>query len=225
MIRVKTLESQISELEAEASRLLRTLDSLKESKAEVEQSAKKRSEESAKEIATQSAEIESLKSKVKQFGDYDEIKRELEIMKVSPLQRKSLKADGEYVEFAGTDFADDDDVRLPDPNADVANKELGKSLENLLVSKNRRLLEELTKLRVSWEDLSAQHVKLEDTVEGLQSEVARQRGLNEKLENDLMSLNKEGGDKATSVPKPGLAGLDIGGKGAVSRKCRLTGRC
>lgn len=80
--RVKTLESQITELEAEASRLLRTLDSLKESKAEVEQAAKKRAEETAKEISTQSAEIENLKSKVKQFGDYDEIKRELEIMKV-----------------------------------------------------------------------------------------------------------------------------------------------
>jgi hypothetical protein len=31
----------------------------------------------------QRTEIESLKARVKQFGDYDEIKRELEIMKVS----------------------------------------------------------------------------------------------------------------------------------------------
>jgi homeobox protein cut-like len=31
----------------------------------------------------QASEIETLRSKVKQFGDYDEIKRELEIMKVS----------------------------------------------------------------------------------------------------------------------------------------------
>jgi hypothetical protein len=31
----------------------------------------------------QSTEIEGLKSRVKQYGDYDEIKRELEIMKVS----------------------------------------------------------------------------------------------------------------------------------------------
>lgn len=103
-------------------------------------------------------------------------------------------------------------MHLPDPNADVANKELGRSLENLLVSKNRRLLEELTKLRVSWEELSAQYAKSEDTAEGLQAEVARQRGLNEKLENDLMSLNKEGGEKGTSTPRAGLAGLDIGGK-------------
>jgi homeobox protein cut-like len=106
-------------------------------------------------------------------------------------------------------------VRLPDPNADVANKELGRSLENLLVSKNRRLLDELTKLRVSWEELSAQHIKSEDTVESLQAEVARQRGLNEKLENDLMSLNKEGLERSGGSGI-GLAGLDIGGKGVVS---------
>ena len=91
--RVKTLETQISELEAEASRLLRALETLKESKAESERAEKKRAEEQAKEIATQAAEIESLKAKVKQFGDYDEIKRELEIMKVSArVQGKSLSS-------------------------------------------------------------------------------------------------------------------------------------
>ena len=95
----------------------------------------------------------------------------------------------------------------------MANKELGRSLENLLVAKNRRLLDELTKLRVSWEELSSQHVKAEDSVEGLQLEINRLRGLNEKLENDLMSLNKDGGDR--SVPAIGLAGLDIGGKSVV----------
>ncbi|KAK1922128.1 CASP C terminal-domain-containing protein [Papiliotrema laurentii] len=200
--RVKILETQISELEVEASRLLRALETLKESKAESERAEKKRAEEQAKEIATQAAEIESLKAKVKQFGDYDEIKRELEIMK--------------YVEFSGADFDVDEDVRLPDPNADVANKELGRSLENLLVSKNRRLLDELTKLRVSWEELSAQHIKSEDTVESLQAEVARQRGLNEKLENDLMSLNKEGLERSGGSGI-GLAGLDIGGKGVEGK--------
>ena len=89
--RVKTLESQISELEAEASRLLRALDSIKEAKAESEREGKKRADEAAKEISAQATEIENLKSKVKQFGDYDEIKRELEIMKVNPLRAFRLK--------------------------------------------------------------------------------------------------------------------------------------
>ncbi|ORY33495.1 putative Golgi vesicle transport-related protein [Naematelia encephala] len=201
--RVKALEGQISELEAEASRLLRALDSLKEAKAEGERAEKKRADDAAREIASQAAEIDSLKTRVKQYADYDEIKRELEIMK--------------YVEFSGADFEGDDDVRLPDPNANEANKQLGRSLENLLVSKNRRLLEDLTKLRVSWDELSTQHASAEDTIENLQRDLSKQRSLVEKLENDLASLHKtdgeaRGGTPGAQTPAQSLAGLDIGGK-------------
>ena len=86
------------------------------------------------------------------------------------------------------------------------------------MAKNRRLLEELTKLRVSWEDLSGQHAKSEDVIEGLEGEVTRQKTLNERLENDLMAVNKGtdvdiGKEKVAMVtPAQGLAGLDIGGK-------------
>jgi homeobox protein cut-like len=51
--RVRTLESQISELEAEATRLLQTLDALKESRSESERIERKKADESAKEIASQ----------------------------------------------------------------------------------------------------------------------------------------------------------------------------
>jgi homeobox protein cut-like len=76
-----------------------------------------------------------------------------------------------YVEFAGFEDLDEEEsqleegydvderqsdtlinghgVRLPDPNADKANAERGKSLEALLALKNKRIQEELTKLRVS----------------------------------------------------------------------------
>lgn len=103
----------------------------------------------------------------------------------------------------------------------MANKQLGRTLENLLVAKNRRLLEALTKLRVSWEDLSGNNSKSGEVIDGLESEVARQRTLNEKLENDLIAVNKGvDGDVAKDrtqpgTPAQGLAGLDIGGK-AVS---------
>lgn len=135
---------------------------------------------------------------MKEMADYDEIKRELEIMK--------------YVEFSGADFGDDDGEKpqLPDPNASVANKQRGQSLEKLLTSKNRRLLEDLTKLRVSWEDLSSEHAKAEEIIEGLQVDLALQRGLVEKLEGDLMVLNNR--EDRVGTPGQGLAGLDIGGK-------------
>lgn len=91
----------------------------------------------------------------------------------------------------------------------MANAKLNKSLENLLVSKNRRLLEDLTKLRVSWDELTASHSKSEEDIDQLQEELGRIKELNERLENDLMSLNKEG-EMRDRDGGPGLAGLDIG---------------
>lgn len=80
------------------------------------------------------------------------------------------------------------------------------------MSKNRRLLEDLTKLRVSWEELSSSHLKSEHTIESMQSELGRLKELNERLESDLMSMNDGGGEKREreGTPAPGLAGLDIG---------------
>lgn len=78
------------------------------------------------------------------------------------------------------------------------------------MSKNRRLLEDLTKLRVAHEELTSQYNKSEEGTESLKAEVNRIRLLNEKLENDLMSLNKGEGDKTERGA--GLAGLDIGGR-------------
>ena len=42
----------------------------------------KRSRDNSSRGSLQSTEIDHLKQKVKQYGDYDEVKRELEIMKV-----------------------------------------------------------------------------------------------------------------------------------------------
>ena len=56
----------------------------------------------------------------------------------------------QYVEFAGLEeeAEGDDHIQLPYPNADKANAHQGKSLEALLATKNKRILEELTKFRV-----------------------------------------------------------------------------
>lgn len=76
-------EDHIAELEAEASRLLRALDMVKDQRAEAERAEKKRADDAARELSNQAAEIENLRTKAKQYSDYDEIKRELEIMKVA----------------------------------------------------------------------------------------------------------------------------------------------
>ena len=67
----------------------------------------------------------------------------------------------QYVEFGGLEDDEESEgipingngdalgLRLPNPNADKANAQTGKSLEVLLVTKNKRIQEELTKFRVS----------------------------------------------------------------------------
>ena len=57
----------------------------------------------------------------------------------------------QYVEFSGFDVEDgeNDSLQLPDPNAQKANQQQAKSLEALLSFKNKKLLEELTRFRVS----------------------------------------------------------------------------
>ena len=54
--------------------------------------------------------------------------------------------DGEGIHLNGSEDALG--LRLPDPNADKTNARTGKSLEVLLATKNKRILEELTKFRV-----------------------------------------------------------------------------
>jgi len=102
--RVKSLENQVAELEAESARLLHNLETQKQATSAAEHAISKKVEEFAKDLAakvghlyeifvmfnlllmnigSQRSEVAALRNKVQQYGDYDEIKRELEIMKVS----------------------------------------------------------------------------------------------------------------------------------------------
>ncbi|KAH0588944.1 hypothetical protein H2248_004729 [Termitomyces sp. 'cryptogamus'] len=195
--RVKSLEAQISGLEGESEHMARALEAQKALTAEAETVATKKIDELTKEIHKKVGEVDQLKQKLKQYANYDEIKRELEIMK--------------YVEFAGLDEDVDEDTRintleLPNPNAEKANAQQGSSLEVLLATKNKRILEELTKFRILHSELEESLRGAEDQLKTIGSELEKQKALNEKLENDLLSMNKHqtNGDVPSSDP-----GLDI----------------
>ncbi|KAG8912989.1 hypothetical protein FRC00_003305 [Tulasnella sp. 408] len=220
--RVKALETQISELERESARLLQALEAQKTTTAEVEATAQKKADEAARELAQKASEIESFRQKVKQYYDYDEIKRELEIMK--------------FVEFAGVDDPEDGstDVRMPNPNAEKANKQQAQSLESLLMTKNKRLLDEVTRFRIMHTELEASVQGLKDSLDHCRTELDKQRQLNEKLEADLLQVNPHassgdrqlsggalglGGTTGSSTPQDGLSGLNLGQKSLdVSRR-------
>ena len=75
-----------------------------------------------------------------------------------------INAGYQYVEFSGFDANEEEDgvtpngedldLYLPSPNPGKGNPGEGKSLEVLLSTKNKRLQEELTKLRVRFQSFS-----------------------------------------------------------------------
>ncbi|KAK7005732.1 Golgi membrane protein [Favolaschia claudopus] len=203
--RVKSLESQIADLEVETERLSRALDAQKQTASDAELSSRKKAEELSRDLQTKLTEIDNLKQKLKQYGDYDEIKRELEIMK--------------YVEFAGLEEdADEVDnfesgVQLPNPNAQKANAERGKTLEALLATKNKRILEELTKFRIIHAELEVSLQATEERLATTTAELDKQKILNEKLETDLLSMNSHKPNEDVPPSETDvLAGLDLGKK-------------
>ncbi|KAF8973105.1 CASP C terminal-domain-containing protein [Flammula alnicola] len=207
--RFKALESQIAALESETETLSHSIESQKVRTSEVEAIGQKRAEDLTKELQKKSLEADQLRTKLKDLSDYDEIKRELEIMK--------------YVEFSGFDANDeedgnlandhDNDWHLPSPKAGKTNVREGKSLEALLSTKNKRLQEELTKLRILHAELEESLQNSRQQLETSTLELEKQKQLNEKLETDLLSINKEnGGRRSTDSDQDVLSSLDIGKK-------------
>jgi homeobox protein cut-like len=99
-------------------------------------------------------------------------------------------------------------LRMPNPNGDKS-RGRGKPLENLLLSKNRKMQEQLTTLRVAHEDLQAASDEAQRQISELQTQVESQKALNDRLENDLVRLNNS--SNPDSVPmKEGLSSLGLG---------------
>ncbi|KAI0733144.1 CASP C terminal-domain-containing protein [Fomitopsis betulina] len=214
--RIKEYQFKVAELESETDRLSRALDTQKLATTDANAVAFKKAEDAARELQKKSAEIDQLRAKLKQYGDYDELKRELEIMK--------------YVEFGGLEEDEDSEdvlingnsdalgLRLPNPNADKANAQTGKSLEVLLVAKNKRIQEELTKFRVLHGELEASLMAAQAQLDATESELEKQRMLNEKLETDLLQMDQRkpngevGFDSPTLSALDGLAGIELGKK-------------
>ncbi|EGO25245.1 hypothetical protein SERLADRAFT_386862, partial [Serpula lacrymans var. lacrymans S7.9] len=211
--RVKGLESRTVELESECDRLSQTLEAQKATTSEVQLASSKKIEEISKDVRNKVSEVQQLKQRLRQYADYDEIKRELQIM--------------QYVEFGGMDEDADEDgqvngddhdvgVHLPNPNADKANAQRGKSLEALLATKNKRILDELTKFRIMHNELEESLQATREQLFAASSELQKQKDLNEKLENDLLSMDShrpDGDGALTSEASAGqndvLAGLDL----------------
>ncbi|KLO05744.1 hypothetical protein SCHPADRAFT_1002727 [Schizopora paradoxa] len=205
--RIAPLEEQIAELTSESERLGRVLESQKHAATDVETSLKKTIADQSNALTQKDGEINTLRERLQERRDYDEIKRELDIMK--------------YVEFGGMDDEDaghepDNELGLSLLNPATKKAEENKPLEVLLASKNARITEELTRLRVLQGDNDRALQELSDELRITRSELEEKRSLCEKLEMDLLQLDqhKPNGvhDSGAATPSDVLSDLDIGGK-------------
>ena len=117
----------------------------------------------------------------------------------------------------------DDSIALPNPNA-AKSTSASASLETLLATKNRKLLEELTRFRVLHSELEESFRGVSEELAGVRNELEKQKVLTDRLENDLMNLGGGGGqqqhpngtaERSSGVSTPsqstdGLSGLNLG---------------
>ncbi|KAI7865973.1 CASP C terminal-domain-containing protein [Spinellus fusiger] len=153
--------------DAQVNRLMKDVNTYKDllQKAEIKSSS--RIKELTKESSCLVKEKERLAKKLKEFDDYHEIKRELEIIK--------------YVEFSNEDIFDAKDV-LHQENL------LQKSLEVQLMEKTKRLESEHTQMKMAFADTKKELEASTIQCEALELKTSEQTQLIEKLEQDLSHL-------------------------------------
>lgn len=158
-------------MRSENSSLIRKLDSLRIEKETMRRDWDSRLRAMERETAHLKDEKETLKAKVQKWGDYDDIKQELEVLK--------------SIEFSTGD--DDEAHEKPEES-----KDKGDSLEKLLLSRNKKLSDELTVLRVSHQDLQSRLEDLQEELSRTNAELEKSQNLNHKLEEDLENMQAEG---------------------------------
>ncbi|EXV03639.1 CASP domain protein [Metarhizium robertsii] len=158
-------------MRSENSSLIRKLDASRLEKESMKRSFDSQQRTMEREALHLKEEKETLKAKVQKWNDYEDIKQELEVLK--------------SIEFS---TGDDDEVR----ERIESSTDKGDSLEKLLLSRNKKLGDELTVLRVSHQDLQSRLEDLQEELSRTNAELEKSQNLNQKLEEDLEHMQAEG---------------------------------
>lgn len=156
---------------SENSSLIRKLDAARVEKEGLKRDLATRLRGLEREVGLLKDERDALKGKVQKWGDYDEMKQELEVLK--------------SIEFS---TGDDDEMR--DLGGAAVNGK-GDTLEQLLLARNKKLSDELTILRVSHQDLQTRLENLQEDLSRTNAELEKSQNLNDKLENELSTIQAE----------------------------------
>ncbi|KAK5087322.1 hypothetical protein LTR70_007266 [Exophiala xenobiotica] len=175
-------DPQVLRLQSENSTLLRRFESVRFGR----EAEKRKTEERVKQLERhrKSAvdETQDLRNKLQKCSDYDEIKRELNMLK--------------SIELSAEEDADDE------ATAQNGSAEAGKqdSLELLLLARNKKLSDDLTLLRVTHKELLKQLDELKIDSSQSKKDLEESQKLSARLENDLTELQEEA---ASGLPSSG----------------------
>lgn len=163
-------------LRSENSSLLRRIDNARDDKESEKRALEGKLRGIEREVSALKADRESLQARVQKWSDYDEVKRELEMLR--------------SIEFAAVDDADLEATEAPQTNGN-ADKSKGESLEQLLIARNKKLSNELTDLRVSNNELQKRLDEMQEDFATANADLEKAHNLNASLENDLQKTQQE----------------------------------
>lgn len=160
-----SLEQELAAKERQISQLVTDVQQLQVTQGKAKELATSEISRLEDLLASKTTALRELESKLEEQNNYEEIKRELSILK--------------SVEFSTSETEGDEMKPESSP----------KSLEMLLLDKNKRLQSENTSLKVENVDLTGRYTELHSKYNEAVNTVKEQKELIGQLETDLLSVN------------------------------------
>uniref|UniRef100_A0A4X1UH93 Protein CASP n=1 Tax=Sus scrofa TaxID=9823 RepID=A0A4X1UH93_PIG len=155
-----SLEVELAAKEREIAQLVEDVQRLQASLTKLRENSASQISQLEQQLSAKNSTLKQLEEKLKGQADYEEVKKELNILK--------------SMEFAPSEGAGTQDASRP--------------LEVLLLEKNRSLQSENAALRISNSDLSGRCAELQVHVTEVMATAAEQRELIARLEQDLSTI-------------------------------------
>ncbi|WFC95498.1 hypothetical protein MBRA1_002146 [Malassezia brasiliensis] len=176
---------QVEHLQARLAELERALAQQRDTQAKHEADAQRASDaqraQLVQRVETAETDVATLRQALAQRADYDEMKRELDVLKA--------------VEFAGENDEAEDEANGAPSGAS--------SLETHLVRRNRKLQDELATLRASVTDFQRRTAQSDAELDAQRTRIHELEALAKRLETDLLHAAPE----APKEPQAGTSGL------------------
>ncbi|KAL8686403.1 MAG: hypothetical protein Q9218_007130 [Villophora microphyllina] len=173
-------------LRSENHSLLRKLDAARLEKDSETRKQETRIRALEKDAKSLQRDREELRERIHTWRDYTDIKRELEIFKSIELSTLDDDETGPRLDGASQDA----DANSGHMNGVVKDGRQD-SLEQLLLTRNKKLSNEMAVLRVSHQDLQSRLDSLQETLSRTNADLERAQNLNATLESDLEKVQQE----------------------------------